>query len=118
MLDTTQLNLELVVDNIRLIEHRFQSIKTVSEFVDTDNGLTTLDAIAMRLQFIGECIKRIDKTDSGFFETHPSVEWNKIINLRDFISHHYEMLNHEIIFNICSVYLPQLKISIQQLLTQ
>ncbi len=117
MLDTTQLNLELVIENILLIEHRFQKIKTASDFVTTDEGLLILDAIAMRLQFMGECIKRIDKSDPSFFIMHTTIEWSKVINLRDFISHHYEMLNHEIIFNICSVYITQLKLSIQQILT-
>lgn len=118
MLDTTQLNLELVVENIELIEHRFQKIKTASDFVSSDEGLTNLDAIAMRLQFMGECIKRIDKSDADFFAAYPTIEWSKIINLRDFISHHYEMLNQEIIFNICLVYITPLKISIQQILTK
>ena len=116
MLDTTQLNLELVVENISLIEHRFQKIKTATDFVDSDEGLITLDSIAMRLQFMEECIKRIDKSDTAFFAAHQNIEWSKIINLRDFISHHYEMLNQEIIFNICSVYITPLKISIQQIL--
>ena len=42
------------------------------------------------------------------------MEWNKIIRFRDFISHHYEMLDYEIIYQICNEYLPQLELVLKQ----
>lgn len=116
MHDIITLNLELVLQNIDIIDHRFVKIKTAADFTTNEDGLTSLDSIAMRLQFIGECIKRIDKLNTDFFEKHPEIEWRKMMNLRDFISHHYEMLNHEIIFNICAINLPPLKLTIRTIL--
>jgi uncharacterized protein with HEPN domain len=107
----------LVFENTELIKARFLSIHEPKQFIETPEGLTTLDAIAMRLQYIGECIKRIDKIDPAFFTQHTEIDWPKIINLRDFISHHYEMLNHEIVFNICEIYIPQLNLFTQKILS-
>jgi uncharacterized protein with HEPN domain len=44
---------------------------------------------------------------------YPEIEWNKIIRFRDFISHHYEMLDYEIVFEICEDYLPKLEVVIK-----
>ena len=33
-------------------------------------------------------------------KNYPEIEWNKITRVRDFISHHYEMLDYEIVFEI------------------
>ena len=72
----------------------------------------------MRLQFIGESLKKIEKADKTFFEKHPDTEWRKIMNMRDFISHHYDMLNHEIIYNICHEFIPELKIQTEKIIKE
>ena len=38
---------------------------------------------------------------------------DKIIRFRDFISHHYEMLDYEIVYEIGKIYLPQLESAIK-----
>ena len=98
-----------VQESINTIIQRFRKINTASDFIANDNGFETLDSISMRLQFVGESLKKIEKINYDIFVLYPQVEWNKIINLRDFISHHYDMLNHEIIFDICSNHIPKLK---------
>lgn len=110
---------ELILTNLRLIqviEKRMANVSDANYFVSNFEGRTLLDSISMRLQFIGETVKRIDKIDPTFYQKHNFIEWHKIMNLRDFISHHYDMLNHEIIYNICEINIPQLKIAIIKLL--
>jgi uncharacterized protein with HEPN domain len=109
-------NLGLIAESIDLIETRMVDVPNANYFVQTSEGRTLLDSVSMRLQFIGETVKRIDKIDPEFYKKNNFFEWHKIMNLRDFISHHYEMLNHEIIYNICTVNIPQLKIAIMKLL--
>ena len=75
-----------------------------------------LDAVSMRLQVIGETVKKINKIEPLLFERYPDVEWSKIMRLRDIISHHYEMVDHEIIFDICENHLPRLKSTIQKII--
>lgn len=106
-----------VNESIDMIIYRFVKIHAPSDFISSNNGLETLDSISMRLQFIGESLKKIEKLNKDIFGHYPDVEWDKIINLRDFISHHYDMLNHEIIFDICSNHIPKLKNQIAKIIT-
>jgi len=58
--------------------------------VSNENGVLILDAIAMRLQVVGELLKKIDKQNSSFLPNNPGVKWSNIMRLRDIVSHHYE----------------------------
>jgi len=106
--------LENIKDSINLIEERFTEIKKEEDFVSTQDGVTILDAIAMRLQFIGESVKKIEKIDNSAFKQYPEIEWDKIIQFRNFVSHHYELLNHQIIYDICKNHIPLLKTTIER----
>jgi uncharacterized protein with HEPN domain len=66
-------------------------------------------SIVTRLQAIGENIKSILRKENHLEIEYPEIEWFKIIRFRDFISHHYEMLDYEIVFEICENFLPNLK---------
>jgi len=72
-----------------------------------------LDSICMRLQVVGELVKKIQKIDPDVFEKYPEIEWQNIMKLRDIISHHYEHVDHEIIYDICMNHLPNLKNVVQ-----
>ncbi|MBW1725431.1 MAG: DUF86 domain-containing protein, partial [Deltaproteobacteria bacterium] len=54
----------------------------------------------MRLQVVGELLKKINKVDNSILKNYPEIEWNKIKKLRDIVSHNYEKVDHEIIFDI------------------
>ena len=49
------------MESIELIEIRFGGIAKSDDFVMNANGVLTLDSICMRLQIIGELLKKIDK---------------------------------------------------------
>lgn len=38
------------------------------------------------------------------------IEWNKIARFRDLVSHHYEQVDYEIVYDICKNHLPKLTI--------
>jgi len=111
--DAYQYSLETILDHILVCNKRFSEIHNPSDFISTDNGKTLLDAIVTRLQAIGENLKNIFRKHNLLEENYPDVEWNKIIRFRDFISHHYEMLDYEIVYEICKDYLPRLEIVIK-----
>ncbi|MCW7471685.1 HepT-like ribonuclease domain-containing protein [Leptospira kanakyensis] len=110
--------IEFILESILLIENRFLKIKFPDDLINSNDGITILDSIAMRLQAIGDNIKSIHKLDNQFLQKFPEIEWEKIMKMRDIISHHYEGLDHEIIFNICKNKIPELKISITSILKQ
>jgi uncharacterized protein with HEPN domain len=68
----------------------------------------------MRLQIIGENVKSLAKLSPDHLERFKDVEWQKIMRLRDLISHHYDALDHEIIFNICQIHIPTLRLVISK----
>ncbi len=98
--DIIQDNLQLIMESIILIGNRFSTINSVNDLVSSENGVLILDAIAMRLQVVGELLKKINKMDNSILENYPEVEWNKIMKLRDIVSHHYDKVDHEIILMI------------------
>ncbi len=108
-----QYSLETILDHITVCNKRFAEIQNPDDFVSSDYGKTLLDAIVTRLQAIGENIKNISRKHTLLEDNYPEIEWNKIIRFRDFISHHYEMLDYEIVYEIGENYLPKLEVVIK-----
>lgn len=108
MSEILQNRLATLLEAIELIERRMSNIHTADDFVDTEEGLLIMDAIAIRLQVIGETTKKIDLQ---FPEYLPSkgIEPKPIIRFRDFISHHYDEADYEVLYEICTKHLPELK---------
>ena len=113
MSETYKYSLEIILDHILVCEKRFEEIQQPNDFIATEQGNILLDAIVTRLQAIGENVKRITKGKTDLVIKYPEVEWSKIIKFRDFISHHYEMLDYEVIFDICKIDLHILKVALQ-----
>lgn len=109
---------EYLLDSINLILERVQEIKQPEDFVNSPHGVMILDSISMRLQNIGETVKNIDKNFPDFLNKYPEIDWNKIIKFRDFLSHHYESVDHEIVHNICTNNIPALKKATERILIE
>ena len=109
--------LMLILESIELIEERFSTIKIPDDLVLTAAGVMILDSISMRLQVIGEQIKGIDKLEPELFDRYSGIQWQNIMRLRDLISHHYQDIDHEMIFSICNVDLLPLKATLTQILS-
>jgi len=109
-------NLLLISESLNLINKRFVNINQPDDLVLDDSGVIILDSIAMRLQVVGELLKKIDKENSSFLKGHDEINWENIMKLRDIVSHHYEKVDHEIVFDICKNHLPKLRKTIQKML--
>jgi uncharacterized protein with HEPN domain len=105
-----------ISEAILLVENRAAQIKSPEDFISSSEGTLVLDSIAMRLQVIGELVKKIDKIDQAILDGYTEIEWALIMELRDIISHHYEMIDYEIIFDICKNHIPKLKAAVNNLL--
>jgi uncharacterized protein with HEPN domain len=109
-----------ILDNIlwalNQIELRFKGIDTPSDFLDSDEGLATLDSICMQLINIGEALKKIDKvTGKSLLNKYGTIEWNKVMGMRDIITHHYFDIDAETVFTVCQEHLPNLKNVIEEM---
>jgi len=77
-----------MVESINLVQERFSKILEVADFVGSTEGVTLLDAISMRLQVIGELVKKIQKADPIYLSGYAEIDWKKIAKFRDLVSHH------------------------------
>jgi uncharacterized protein with HEPN domain len=108
-------NLNAIIESCQKIMSRFHGISSPADFIRDEDAQTRLDAIAMRLQIIGENVKSIAKIDPSFLTDHPDINWRGIMRLRDIISHHYDAIDHEIVFNVCNERVPELLAYIERL---
>ncbi|MDZ7767470.1 MAG: HepT-like ribonuclease domain-containing protein [Melioribacteraceae bacterium] len=106
-----------VYESIEIIIKRTENVVSAEEFVTNDAGLEKLDAVSMRLQIIGETLKKIESETEGFLNNYKDIEWNKIIKMREIISHHYSDIDAEIIFDIIKNHIPPLKHTITNIIS-
>ena len=100
--------LEICLEHINAIEIYFGSCNSPEEFFRKNEGLH-YDACLMRLQALSENLKKIS-------EKHPEVIQNLnyphilyIIRFRDLLSHHYEKIEQDIVFDTCKINIPEFK---------
>src|SRR4051812_14237755 len=96
------------IEHINAIEEYFRVIKTPDDLKVINNGLN-YDGILMRLQALTEVLKRISQNNKDAIEALNYPDIQDVIKFRDYVSHHYESLEHDIVFDICHRNIPELK---------
>lgn len=95
--------LELIdgmLDSIIVIQTRTAQIESANDFLLSPDNMFILDGVCMKLIFIGESIKTIDRLSKGeLFPLFPSIPWRDIMKLRDVIAHHYFKIDADIVFS-------------------
>ena len=66
----------------------------------------TIDAVARNLEVIGEAAARLPEE---FRDSYPDIPWRQIVGLRNRIVHQYFDLDLELVWQIVSTELPDLK---------
>ncbi len=72
----------------------------------------TYDAVIRNLEIIGEAAKNIPDDIS---QSHPEIEWRAITALRNIVSHEYFGVRDEIIWDIITNKVPNLRTQIGQI---
>lgn len=91
--------LDLLVDSIDIIQQRTAHIKSGDDFLLSPDNMFVLDGVCMKLIFIGESVKNIDKISKGeLLRKYPLVPWSEVMKLRDLIAHHYFRIDADLIF--------------------
>jgi uncharacterized protein with HEPN domain len=112
---TTEL-IDFILESLRLINRRFNGVKSSDDFLDSDEGLDKLDAISIRLLSIGEALKNLDKRQKELLLQVADKEyWSKIIRTREILTHHYIDIDAETIYMICDEKLAKLEQKILKL---
>jgi hypothetical protein len=73
----------------------------------------TSDAVVRNIQIIGEASARLP---SEFCQSHQSIEWRKIVGLRNRIVHEYFGVDLAIIWQIIECDLPEFKERLERIL--
>jgi len=107
-----------VSESIEMVLSRSSKINVAEDFSASVEGGELFDAILMRLQMIGEVLKKVAKTNPEILQSHPEIEWNKVIGLRDVISHDYMFVDEGVIFSICKDKMPKLKEAVIRIITE
>ena len=96
-------------DILRAINRIEKSVKdkSLEEFSSDEN---LIDATAMRLQIIGESLKKIPSN----LKENKEINWKSLEKLRDLISHAYFQVNPALLFSIINNNLIKLKIEIKE----
>ncbi len=110
-------DVEVVIDSLRQVEYAINrilstadSIKTPDDYALSPTGVERLESTCMLLSAIGESVKSIDKrTEKTLLVRYPSVEWKRIMGMRDIIVHHYFDIDAEMVFDVVKNKLPELK---------
>ncbi len=69
------------------------------------------DAVIKNLEVIGEASKRIP---ASIKQTMPSIQWKKIVGLRNILIHEYSGIDKDIVWDIIQHKLPELKTLLRQ----
>jgi uncharacterized protein with HEPN domain len=96
------LYLNQILENIQKIEN---SLKGKNK-EDLEKEEILKDATYMRIQIIGE---NVNKIPFKIQNQYPEVEWNRIKDSRDIISHAYTKVNINIIWDLIRIEFPKLK---------
>ena len=113
-----QLRLASCMAHIARIRAYTSGITSSDQFVETESGQLVFDAVMMRMQALGENLKKYLKEHPELAEYSQAHDWDLVIRFRDFVSHHYELLNADIVFDAVKNFLPKLENSIAALLTE
>ena len=105
------------LEHIRVVEIYLDDSADAEAFFSKNNG-ANYDGSLMRLQALGERLKNISKKHPFVIGDLHYPEINAVIRFRDYVSHHYEQLEHAAIFEICRYKIAELKVCIQKILTE
>jgi len=106
-------------DNLVYIEDILGAIEKISEYTlgtEKDGFLANgmiVDAVVRNLEIVGEAASKLTVS---FREAHSSVEWRKMIGMRNRIIHSYDTVDPEIVWDVVRHDLPELKVRLKEIL--
>lgn len=106
-------------DNLVYIRHMLEAMEKLIEYTEThryaefNDNEWDQDAVIRNLEIIGEAA---NNTDTEFKQKHPSIPWREIISFRNVLAHDYADIDSDIVWNILTEQLPELRTTCTKLL--
>ena len=99
--------LDKVIESVKVIQQRTETIHCVNDFLDTATGTLLLDGACMKLIATGESIKNLDKLTAGdLLARYTQIPWREVMGMRDIIVYHYFEVDADVIFNTVKEEIP------------
>lgn len=92
--------MERIISYCNKIAKYVDGVSTIEAFEKNDEKV---EAVLLNLEQIGETAKKLS---DDFKNKTTTLEWNKIIGLRNLISHEYEGVDLTLIYNIARINIP------------
>ena len=100
---------KLFLDDIQLAMSRIAEYIQGYDFERFRKDYKTVDAVIRNLEIIGEASKNLEEKIK---RKYSDVPWQEMYYLRNKVSHEYFGVDHEIIWDIATNYLPKNKLQI------
>jgi len=84
-------------------------------FEDFERQEMVVDAVVRNLEIIGEAAKHIP---DNLREQYQTLEWSRVVGFRNIVIHEYFDVDLEIVWTIATQRLPDLKVVLQQMLSE
>ena len=110
--------LELILVHAGKIHQRMQNATDAGYFISSEAGEQLYESLITRLQAMGENFKKIDRLDKNFVSDELKLDATPITRFRDLISHHYELLDYQIVYKICKIEIPNVITTVENYLLQ
>ncbi len=101
-----------IIGRANTIKERIKKVPPADFFVAIEEGQILLHSIITRLQALAENVKQIQKLNLPFFDTVLSYDIKPIVRFRNLALHHYESLNHAMIYHICMVEVTAIRVAV------
>lgn len=110
------------VESAKLLEDIRRAGQLIARFVDRKDLADYVDdpllrsAVERQFEIIGEALKRLAITDPAAADqiTHTA----RIISFRNILIHGYDLVDHEVVWDVIQTHLPVLRQQVQVLLAQ
>ena len=66
------------------------------------------DAVVRNIGVVGEAAKNIQRIDPGFASKHEEIPWQVMYAMRNRLSHGYDTIDYEVVWNLIQEDLPNL----------
>ena len=66
------------------------------------------DAVVRNIEIIGEAAKNIQRVDPEFASQHEEIPWQVMYAMRNRLSHGYDTIDYEVVWNLIKEDLPNL----------
>jgi len=111
--------LSKMIEATEKVLYRSRNINSVDDFLENDESLILLDSLCMQFIALGEAVKKIDiLTDKKLLTKYPNIPWKDIAGIRDILSHHYFDLNADVIYDVTTEYIPNLRGVLKEILME